>query len=55
MLEETRVSQPAEYGAIAEAYQDSKRLPFREYVERYTLFDLLDKTRESFLPNGSRG
>ena len=29
------MSQPAEYDAIAEAYQDSKRLPFREYVERY--------------------
>ena len=35
------MSQPAEYDAIAEAYQDSKRLPFREYVERYTLFDML--------------
>lgn len=35
------MSQPAEYDAIAEAYQDSKRLPFREYVEGYTLFDML--------------
>ena len=35
------MSQPAEYDAIAEAYQNSKQLPFREYVERYTLFDML--------------
>ena len=47
MLEDTRVSQPAEYDAIAEAYQNSKRLPFREYVERYTLFDMLgDMSRQ---------
>ena len=39
------MSQPAEYDAIAEAYQDSKRLPFREYVERYTLFDILGDVR----------
>lgn len=45
MLEDTRVSQPAEYDAIAEAYQNSKRLPFREYVERYTLFDMLGDVR----------
>ena len=45
MLEDIRVSQPAEYDVIAEAYQDSKRLPFREYVERYTLFDLLGDVR----------
>lgn len=31
----------AEYDAIARGYQDSKRLPFREYVERHTLFELL--------------
>ena len=36
---------PAEYDAIAEAYQNSKRLPFREYVERYTLFDMLGDVR----------
>ncbi len=39
------MSQPAEYDAIAEAYQDSKQLPFRAYVERYTLFDLLGEVR----------
>ena len=44
-MEEIRVSQPTEYDAIAEAYQDSKRLPFREYVERYTLFDMLGDVR----------
>ncbi len=49
------MSQPAEYDAITEAYQNSKRLPFREYVERYTLFDLLGKTMEAFLPGESRG
>ncbi len=31
----------AEYDAIAKAYRDSKRLPFRESIERYTLFELL--------------
>ena len=31
----------AEYDAIARGYQESKRLPFREYIERYTLFELL--------------
>lgn len=45
MLEDARVSQTAEYDAIAAAYQDSKRLPFREYVERYTLFDMLGDVR----------
>ncbi len=35
------MSQTAAYDTIAEAYQDSKRLPFREYIERYTLFDTL--------------
>lgn len=39
------MSPPAEYDAIAEAYQDSKRLPFREYLERYTLFALLGDVR----------
>ena len=39
------MSQTAEYDAIAAAYQDSKQLPFREYVERYTLFDLLGNVR----------
>ena len=31
----------AEYDAIAEAYQDSKQLPFRKAIERYTLFEAL--------------
>ena len=44
-MEDTHVSQTAEYDAIAAAYQDSKRLPFREYVERYTLFDMLGDVR----------
>ena len=35
-----------EYDAIAEAYRDSKRLPFREYIERYTLFEMLGDIRE---------
>ena len=29
------------YDAIAEEYRDSKQLPFREHLERYTLFQLL--------------
>ncbi len=39
------MSQTAEYDAIAAAYQDSKQLPFRQYVEHYTLFDLLGDVR----------
>ena len=31
----------AQYDAIAEAYQDSKRLPFRKAIERHTLFEAL--------------
>ena len=31
----------AEYDAIARGYQESKRLPFREYIERHTLFEVL--------------
>ena len=31
----------AEYDAIARGYQESKRLPFREHIERHTLFELL--------------
>ena len=31
----------AEYDAIAQQYRDSKRLPFREVIERYTLFEVL--------------
>ncbi len=30
-----------QYDAIAEAYQDSKQLPFRKAIERYTLFEAL--------------
>lgn len=35
----------AEYDAIAEQYKESKRLPFREAIERRTLFDLLGDIR----------
>ena len=35
----------AEYDAIAEQYRDSKRLPFREVIERRTLFELLGDIR----------
>ena len=30
-----------EYDAIAEEYRESKRLSFREHIERYTLFEML--------------
>ena len=30
-----------QYDAIAEAYRDSKQLPYREVIERYTLFEIL--------------
>ena len=35
----------AEYDAIAREYSDSKRLPFRDLVERYTLFRTLGDIR----------
>ena len=35
-----------EYDAIAQQYRDSKRLPFRDCIERYTLFELLGDIRE---------
>ena len=35
----------AEYDAIAREYRESKRLPFREHVERHTLFELLGDVR----------
>lgn len=35
----------AEYDAIAEAYRDSKELPFRAVIERYTLFETLGDIR----------
>ena len=35
----------AQYDAIAEAYQDSKQLPFRRAIERYTLFEALGDIR----------
>ncbi len=34
-----------QYDAIAEAYQDSKLLPFRRYVEAYSLFQILGDLR----------
>ena len=37
----------AQYDAIAEAYQDSKRLPFRKAIERYTLLEALGDIRGS--------
>ncbi len=42
-----RVVSPSEnqYDAIAGAYQDSKRLPFRRYVEAYSLFEILGDLR----------
>ena len=36
----------SQYDAIADLYQDSKRLPFREPIERYTLFDALGDIRD---------
>ena len=35
----------AQYDAIAEAYQDSKQLPFRKAIERHTLFEALGDIR----------
>ena len=35
----------AEYDAIADAYTDTKQLPFRTFVERYTLFAILGDIR----------
>jgi SAM-dependent methyltransferase len=35
----------AQYDTIAEAYQDSKQLPFRKAIERYTLFEALGDVR----------
>ena len=34
-----------QYDGIAEAYRDSKRLPFRRYVEAYSLFEILGDLR----------
>ena len=34
-----------QYDAIAEAYQDSKQLPFRKYIEAHSLFELLGDIR----------
>lgn len=34
-----------QYDSIAEAYRDSKRLPFRDFIEQYTLFELLGDIR----------
>ncbi len=33
------------YDSIAEEYRDSKQLPFRDHLERYTLFQLLGDVR----------
>ena len=33
------------YDGIAEEYRDSKQLPFRDHLERYTLFQLLGDVR----------
>ena len=33
------------YDTIAERYRDSKRLPFRRAIERYTVFQLLGDLR----------
>lgn len=38
---ETANGTVAQYDAIAEAYQDSKQLPFRKAIERHTLFEAL--------------
>ncbi len=35
----------AQYDRIAEQYRDSKQLPFREFIERYTLFEILGDIR----------
>lgn len=34
-----------QYDAIAESYQDSKQLPFRKYIESYSLFEILGDIR----------
>lgn len=34
-----------QYDAIAEAYKNSKQLPFREYIEAHTLFEILGDIR----------
>ena len=39
------VSLETHYDSIAESYRDSKGLPFRSVVERYTLFELLGDLR----------
>ena len=35
-----------EYDAIADRYRESKRLLFRRYIERYTLFEVLGALRD---------
>ena len=34
-----------QYDAIAAAYQDSKQLPFRKYIEAHSLFEILGDIR----------
>ena len=35
----------SQYDAIAKAYQDSKKLPFRKHIEQHTLFETLGRVR----------
>ena len=37
----------ADYDTIALSYSDSKRLPFRDHVERYTLFETIGNVRNA--------
>ena len=39
------MSSENQYDAIAEAYKNSKQLPFREYIEAHTLFEILGDIR----------
>lgn len=45
IVAESLDSSMSEYDAIAHRYRDSKRLPFRDLVERYTLFRTLGEVR----------
>ena len=40
-----------EYDAIADRYRESKRLLFRRYIERYTLFEVLGALRDRTVPD----
>ena len=39
------MSSENQYDAIAEAYKNSKQLPFRQYIEAHTLFEILGDIR----------